>query len=198
MFYGRQLPELDTYFSQYGRILAGTGSRSLTLESKEDKDKVLTKVCEIVSRFDLVLSGAAEGFDAIVAFAAHVSSVPYVLCVPNKGYPDYYWRQTSLTGTDRYWAYEYLEQRSQRVIFTKEDVFGIDDVGVYLDAANNTSSWDKTKGEHFNFVRNAFMVHYATEFVVYNPTSAGTSQCVGLIEKASLPYRVIPKVGTHQ
>ena len=148
--------------------------------------------------FDLVLSGAAEGFDAIVAFAAHVSGVPYVLCVPNKWYPDYYWQQTSLTGTDRYWAYEYLEQRSERVIFTKEDVFGIDDVGVYLDAANNTSSWDKNSGEHFNFVRNAFMVHYATEFVVYNPQSAGTSHCFGLIEQASLPYRVIPKVGTHE
>ena len=188
MFYRQDMTSFDEYFSAFDSILAGTGSRELTLKDEVYKNDILSKLCDEVINYDLVLSGAAEGFDAAVAIAAHLKHVPYVLCVPNKGYPHYYWALNSLTGTDRYWGYEFLEKHAEHVIFIKEDVFNINNNGVYYNQESNSVSWSSNQGEHFNFIRNAFMVRYASKFVAYDSSSRGTSHCIGLIEEADIPY----------
>jgi hypothetical protein len=49
----------------------------------------------------------------------------------------------------------------------------------------------KVGGVHVNFLRNQQMVDLADYFVVYDPSSSGTRDCVQRIQKAGKPWKEI-------
>ena len=162
--------------------IAGTGSRSLVtahLTTHLHVAKWLDTYLEAAkTQWDdgelFVMSGMAEGFDEHLAAAALRLEIPLIAAVPNLSYGQYYWKEHSLTESDRY---------EEWITYTEAafDVVYVCGTQIYVN------------GVHANFIRNQYMVDHANEFLVWDPTSRGTADCVKRIERAQLPYEVIPQ-----
>jgi hypothetical protein len=188
-------------------IVAGTGSRQLQLADGTVKKAVydwlvkqLTMSADKHGDKLRVMSGMAEGFDALLAYTAMQLDIPFIAAVPEKGYGRYYWgppnnkgKGGSVTRTDRLAVFESYLKAAELVVYVKEEVHGITDSGVFLDVENKTASWSRGKGlVNANFVRNDYMAQHpgVKGFFVYDETSSGTSHCVGLLKKLGVSYRV--------
>jgi hypothetical protein len=188
-------------------IVGGTGSRELQLADGTVKKAVydwlvkqLTMSADKHGDKLRVMSGMAEGFDALLAYTAMQLDIPFIAAVPNEGYGRYYWGPKnnagnggSITGTDRLDVFESYLKAAELVVYVKEEVHGITDSGVFLDVKNKTASWDRGKGlVNANFVRNDFMARYpgVKGFFVYDENSSGTSHCVGLLKQFGVLYKV--------
>ena len=161
-------------------ILTGTGSRSLQTASNEGKNTVLATIRSHIEtlRPDFVMSGMAEGFDKALALVALQEGIPLIAAVPNTGYGRYYWSKNSLTGTDRLAEFDKYLAGAKEVVYVCSSIY--------------------EHGVHANFHRNQYMVDRTKEeggwFLVYDPASKGTSDCLRRIKKASLPWFVVPTV----
>lgn len=153
-------------------VVAGTGSRfydpAVDQETARRLDSEMAKSLE--KHPDLVvMSGGAQGWDQELTEVADHLGIPYVLCIPNKGYGAYYWQD------DPEW--KYMLEHAAAVEYTIEDVHGL--TGIYKD------------GKHSNFVRNDRMVELANAFWIFDGGSPGTAQCVRSIRVAGKPHRFL-------
>lgn len=164
-------------------VIAGTGSRSLCVMPYEHGQAVFNRLCieikEAQRQHDnlILMSGGAEGFDHWITMAARACSVPYVLCIPNKGYINYYWTRKSATGADQTQDAADMLAGATDIEYTMEDVLGMSGISY--------------NGTHSNFIRNQRMTDLADEFFVYNATSSGTADCVRRINVANKPWKEI-------
>lgn len=169
--------------SMADRIVAGTGSRSLQDADNATKRAAMGLVTRCLhARLSehpglIVMSGMAEGFDKALALTAIDLGIRLWAAVPNSGYAAYYWGRNSLTGTDQSRLFADIVRRAWRVTYVMEDIYEAS--GLYLD------------GQHSNFVRNDFMVDTADEFLVWDPSSKGTADCLVSIRRARKPYEVL-------
>jgi hypothetical protein len=166
-------------------IVAGTGSRGLKLASQEIKDRAVAATTASLEALKLihgdklrVMSGMAEGFDELIAMVAIKLEIKLIAAVPNKGYGAYYWANHSLTGTNRMGHFNGIIARADKVINVMEDVHGIQR-GLYLN------------GRHSNFLRNDYMVAQANHFLVWDPSSSGTRDCLATIVKSGKPFEIL-------
>lgn len=123
--------------------IAGTGSRKLANHPGlmhtvmlELRDMLLVEKAKH-DKLE-VISGMAEGFDEVIAYAAMIASVPFHAYIPNDGYGDYYWAKNSVTGRDRIQDWNKLISAAASVQYICN--------GIYQN------------GIHSNFVRNCAMV----------------------------------------
>lgn len=158
-------------------VLAGTGSRSLRTAPREVQVDAMERCTEAVARRVLehgdrlvVMSGAAEGFDELLARVAIRLRVRLHLALPNRGYAAYYWGRASLLERDRSAEFTQIARYAEQITYVMEDVHGTREL--------------KKDGLHANFWRNLFMVQTADDFLVWNLTSKGTAHCVEAIKKA--------------
>ena len=165
-------------------IVAGTGPRRLQVADRETCARAVEAVTEAVAGLKqrhggalVVMSGMAEGFDSLLAWAALRAGVRLWCAVPNRGYGAYYWGRYSLTGTDRTAEFTRYLHAAWRRTFVTEDVYGGD--------VRNLN------GVHSNLARNVWMVEQADEFLVWDPISRGTARCLAGIQKAGKPYRIL-------
>ena len=165
-------------------ILAGTGSRSLETAESDIKDAVKRFVIGRLSAEKtrtngdlMVMSGMAEGFDALLARSALALGIPLWCAIPNKGYGAYYWGRNSITGKDRLNQFHEIVSKAGKVVYVMEDIHR--KRGLYLD------------GQHSNFVRNDYMIAIADDFLIWNPKSSGTKQCYAKILQEKKPYTII-------
>ena len=154
-------------------IIAGTGSRSFVPTDLARAQLHHHLGAVLAAHPDLeLMSGMAEGFDEFIAREAIATGLPFHAAIPNRGYGRYYWGQHSLTGRDRLAEFNELVSQARTVVYVCGN-------NLYLN------------GMHSNFVRNQHMVDRAHEFVVFNPTSRGTADCVRRIVLARKSYEVI-------
>lgn len=162
-------------------VIAGTGSRSFHLvEHQAEPNQRLhdQMVMNLEAHPNLVvMSGGAEGWDETVASIARNLHIPYVMCIPNKGYGDYYWRRHSVHHRDRMAEFDEMLEKAAAIEYVMEDVYH--------------SSRLYVKGVHSNFVRNWRMVELARAFWVYGPTSRGTKDCLDRIKQVGKPYKIL-------
>lgn len=148
-------------------FIAGTGTRQIQLLPNDEKDEVVAAIRAYLESFldeePIVISGMAEGFDSALAHTAVMMEIPFIACVPNRGYGRYYWGQKSLTRRNREDAFNALLSKAIQVEYTNE-VLGVSDL--YYN------------GIHMNFHRNHRMVDLADEVVAWGIQSRGTSECV--------------------
>ena len=177
-------------------VLAGTGSRAMrvqlddpshpehgrALRAQEELAVVLSAAKALYGERLVVLSGASEGLDEELAYAAFQLQIPYVLAIPSPGYGDYYWRRTSQTKRDRTPEWEELLSHAQGVEHTSTDVLGLAANALY-----GPSLLDPRQQLHVNFVRNERMVLLADAFVIYDGGSPGTKHGRELIKGHGLP-----------
>lgn len=164
--------------------LAITGERSLQVADKEVIAYATEQIDNILDRAiakygdDLRgMTGMAEGADALFAARLIAKNVKFTAAVPNKGYGSYYWGRNSVTGKARFKKFmEYLEAADQ-VVYVMEDAHNTNDL--YL------------KGVHSNFIRNQYMVDNADYFLVYNPESRGTSDCLKRIKASNKGFKLL-------
>lgn len=156
----------------YYPVIAGTGSRSFGRNPRRDEivEALIEDFRKPENGTGLVISGGATGWDAWVAHAAIQADLPYVLCLPNRGYGAYYWGRAGIGA-----KFDSMCAQAAAIEYTMEEVH--DRSGLYLN------------GLHSNFVRNLRMVELANQFVVYNPESRGTAHCVKAIEEAKKPWK---------
>lgn len=159
-------------------IVAGTGSRALQTASRETKDAVVNLLQEELNRLReehgehlVVMSGMAEGFDKALAITAINMGIRLWCAVPNRGYGQYYWGRNSKTGQNRMAEFNTILGRAEQVTYVC--------AGVYHN------------GRHANFVRNDFMVGKGSFFLVWDPSSSGTRQCLESIQKAGKPHKIL-------
>lgn len=165
-------------------IVSGTGSRSLVLESNEEKLRILGLVVAKMKAFYddtpglVVYSGGAEGADACYAAAARQLGIPYHLILPNQTYLSYYWKQHSITGTDRSEMAEVMIRGAADIIYCCEGIYGEDphQPGVKM---------------HANFIRNHHLLKDAEWAFVYKPTSSGTSHALTELKRHEVSYSLI-------
>ena len=165
-------------------IIAGTGSRKLQLADPRVKLLVANMVQnELRERNTLytnklvVMSGMAEGFDSLLARAAIGFGIPLWCVLPHKGYGNYYWGDRSVTGQNNMAEFSRILNKAQRVTYVMEDVYHSHGLHV--------------NGRHANHLRNDFMVATADEFLVWDPTSRGTSSCLSSITLAGTPFKIL-------
>lgn len=163
-------------------VIAGTGSRSLAIASYDHVDEIFNQVVDHLveakrTKNVMVMSGGAEGFDHLMTMAARAAKVPFVLVIPNKGYFSYYWIAHSVTGQNQSLDARDMIRDAACVEYVMEEI-------------HNTTNL-RHKGVHGNFWRNQRMVDLADEFLVYNPTSSGTHDCVTRINQANKPWKVV-------
>jgi hypothetical protein len=165
-------------------VVAGTGPRRLQVADRATCARAVTAVTEAVDGLHrrhggrlVVMSGMAEGFDSLLAWAALRAGVRLWCAVPNRGYGAYYWGRASLTGRDRLAEFTRCLNVAWRRTFVMEDIHGT--TSLHLG------------GVHANFVRNDWMIERADEFLVWDPTSRGTAHCLAGVRKAGLPYRIL-------
>jgi hypothetical protein len=161
-------------------IIAGTGSRSLhNASAKLRADIVFEISLRLMSKNpEFVISGMAEGFDELLARQALNMRIPLWCAIPNHGYGAHYWGERSLSGQNRLKEFLAIVERAEKVTYVMEDI--------------HHSKALSYKGRHSNFWRNDFMVEQADQFLVYDPSSRGTKQCLGSIIAANKPYTIIP------
>jgi len=165
-------------------VVAGTGSRSLQSSDLKVKQAVCEQIrlnlLDLYAKWGsdlIVMSGMAEGFDKALAVVAMQMRLPLWCAIPNKGYSRYYWGKKSLTGKDQCYEFDAILHYAMHITYVMEDIHNTD--SLYLN------------GLHSNFVRNNYMVEQAEYFLVYNPESAGTRQCLSQIKKANKPYKIL-------
>jgi hypothetical protein len=158
-------------------VLAGTGSRGLRTASPEVRAHAATQVNNRLGKafaergdYLIVMSGMAEGFDHLLAAIALKLGIPLWCAIPNKGYGHHYWHRNSVTGSSQFAEWCRILDSAHRVTYVMEDVHGTSEL--YLN------------GLHSNFVRNAWMVEQADDFLVWDPSSKGTAHCVKAIRGA--------------
>lgn len=166
-------------------IVAGTGARELQVVDVFTKERVVGHIDEQLhvrkeEHGDnlIVMSGMAEGFDKALALRALALNIKLWCAIPNKGYANYYWRDHSLTGMNMINEFNNIIDRAWRVTYVMEDIHGLDNQ-LYLG------------GRHSNFLRNDFMVEQATEFLVWDPQSRGTRDCLASIREAGKRYMIL-------
>ncbi|GGN39587.1 hypothetical protein FHR83_006686 [Actinoplanes campanulatus] len=158
-------------------VLAGTGSRSLRVAPHEVQveamhrctEAVAARVLEHGSRL-VVMSGAAEGWDELLARVAIRLGVRLHLMLPSRSYAAYYWGRASVLERDRTAEFAEIQAAAWKVTFVAEQILGTTAL--------------KVDGLHINFHRNLIMVETADSFVVWDPTSRGTAHCVEAIRRA--------------
>ena len=150
-------------------VLSGTGSSSIHTNqqlcgrlSSVIHDEIRSQL--LVYPELMILAGGARGFDFLLAQAAMVLGIDYVLALPNQGYKNYYW--PDITPAEQ----EVFDHASKTIYVCKS---------LYVD------------GLHSNFVRNNFMVEHSDFMLVYNPVSPGTKHCFGTIKKVGRLHKVI-------
>jgi len=160
---------LFTEFISGRFVIAGTGSRSYR-RTDEVFDRLYQQTSLFAEKYpDLVLmSGGAQGWDTEIANVAWLLNVPFVMCIPNKGYGPYYWKN-NLDG------WYFMLACAAAIEYTMEDVYQSN--SLYLN------------GVHSNYVRNSRMVELADAFFVYDAGSSGTRDAVKKIEQAGKPYK---------
>ncbi len=177
------------------RIIMGTGSRSMVTDPNA---KAIYKILEdyvlgIAERHGgvLLISGMAEGWDEAIAKVGMRNNIPYHVYIPTQNYGEYYWRDHSVTSTNRIEMFNQLVDGAQRVTFL-EEVYGpytmTNQGPKYLvDSDGETNIW-----LHANFARNAVMVQNSEIALVYNPQSPGTRDAVARLRRARKQYEVYP------
>ncbi|BAL87322.1 hypothetical protein AMIS_21020 [Actinoplanes missouriensis 431] len=158
-------------------VLAGTGSRSLRTAPRGLQveamhlctERVAQRVLEHGSRL-VVMSGMAEGFDELLARVALRQGVRLWCVIPSKSYLRHYWGRNSLLERDRLAEAGEIVGQAWKVTYVAEQILGTTAL--------------KVDGLHINFHRNLFMTDAADDFVVWDPTSAGTAHCVKAIRQA--------------
>lgn len=152
-------------------IFSGTGSRDLALAPPVHRASVSYFIRrELLKRLpESVISGGAEGFDHLLALNALTLEIPLILAVPSPDYGEYYWTKKSITGMSRASEWNEMLEHAARVVYV--------------------SSWHMNG--RANLIRNQWMVDNADDFLVYKPSSRGTSDCVRRIEAAGKPYTVV-------
>lgn len=167
-------------------VLAGTGSRSLESEDVTVKGDVYRLIREELLPFRnkpskefVVMSGMAEGFDKLLAVVALELNIKLWCAIPNKGYGKYYWGEKSLTGENRFAEYLHIVKQATYLTYVMEEIHNCRYGELYLN------------GRHANFIRNDFMVKIANEFLVWEPTSAGTKDCLKTIKRYEKPFKIL-------
>jgi len=176
----------------------GTGSRSLQTAPVARKLEAveLVKVQlgqDIETHGDNLrgCTGMSEGFDKLLALQYIDLNVPFEAAVPSKDYGDYYWRDHSLTGKNMLAQFKDILDAAVKVTYIKEDILGITEPGVYINEKEMTASWKRSHGRHINFIRNDYMVELCDHFMVWDPSSPGTKDCLASIKAAGKPYTVL-------
>lgn len=161
----------------YEFIVGVTGSRSLQTAPVEDQQRILDHMTAEFTRLKekygsvLVITGMAEGFDALCARAAQLAEVDYWCAIPSPDYADYWWKSNSQLGYDR------------------SEVFQ----GYVDKAVGHTFVCDKHlyRGAEMN-IRNEWIVSRAQGFYAYPVGSrGGTRDCMNRIKNAGLPIIVV-------
>lgn len=158
-------------------VLAGAGSRSLRVAPRDVQVEAMrrctayveARIAEHGERL-VVMSGAAEGWDELLARVALRLGVRLWLALPNKGYARHYWGRASLLERDRTTEFAEITSAAWKVTYVMEQIHGTTAL--------------KVDGLHANFWRNTFMVDTGQDFAVWNPTSTGTAHCVKAIKAA--------------
>lgn len=164
-------------------ILAGSGTRSLATASEREQQATTEAITLRVGELEavhgqnlIVMSGMAEGFDALLAEVALRKGIRLWCAVPHKNYGPFYWGSLSRTGEDRTQAFNGYLKAAWHVTFIMEDVFQTKGI--------------QFRGRHSNFWRNDFMVEKAHDFVVQGGLSGhltmtrGSAHCVQAIKNA--------------
>lgn len=166
----------DEMFDHYGFMVMGTGSRSAVTDEnpKAIYDHLEARVLQLHEQFPnlVLISGMAEGWDEMIASVGYRNEIPYDVYLPHPTYGEYYWRDHSVKGHDRYGYFQLLVRGARRVHIVSQTLY----VGTL----------------HANFVRNARMVEMCDMALVYKPTSSGTRDAVGRLVSARKPYEVYP------
>jgi hypothetical protein len=103
------------------------------------------------------------------------TELPLLAAIPNKGYANYYWKNNSMTGSDRMADFQILADYASntgRIHYVSQGIYGAD-------------------GRHSNFHRNEWMVAQADIVWVYNPSTRGTSQCYEHCKRVGKPTHLI-------
>jgi predicted Rossmann-fold nucleotide-binding protein len=158
-------------------VLAGTGSRSLRTAPREVQvaamdlcmERVAQRIVEHGSRL-VVMSGGAEGLDELLARVAIRLGVRLHLVLPSKSYASHYWGRKSVLGRDRLAEFAEIVAAAWKTTCVAEQI--LHTTSLYVD------------GLHINFHRNLIMTEWADDFVVWDPSSRGTSHCVSTIRAA--------------
>lgn len=171
--------------------IAGTGSREL-VQDEEKFGQVLLYLIDLLGKAQVkhgkslqVISGMAEGFDEALARAALVTGVDLVAAVPSRGYSKYYWKDHSLTDTNRFADFQKLAQYANStggVVYT---------CGCVKSQPAKCGHWD---GKIYNFTRNEWMVDRADILWVYNPATKGTGQAYSYAKSKGIRTYLIPVV----
>lgn len=164
--------------------IAGTGSRKLQIAAPEKKRWVYSELIRVLSSAKeihggklWVMSGMAEGFDKALATAAIQLEIPLHCAIPTKTYGHWYWGGHSETGEDMEHMFNVMIGLAADVTYVMEDIYGTS--SLYLN------------GKHANFVRNDWMVENADYFVVYDPSSPGTSNAFATIKRSKKPFLLL-------
>lgn len=166
-------PEITTP----GYKVCGTGPRAIEtwpVRARQDLRTVIVNKLDglRIDHDDLVVvSGMAEGFDAMLASVATEMDIPFVACVPNPSYGSYYWGQKSQTGTNRLDEYLSLIELATEVVFCSQTIY------CYPDG----------KRIHSNFYRNEVMVDNSDQVLAYYTDSGGTIHCIRYAEDNRIP-----------
>lgn len=152
-------------------IIAGTGSRSYAGQLDKKLDQYIRFQLGVHGSELRLMSGMAEGWDEAIARIAIANNIAFITVIPNKGYGQYYWGSHSTTGRNRMAEFNDYLAKAAEVVYVSTTLY--------------------VNGQHSNFVRNQYMVDHADEFVVFNPTSPGTRDCVARIQAVQKPYHII-------
>lgn len=154
------------------KYLAGTGPRQMVTWNSTLLQEVVDRTTQAIEPWTEVddvtlISGFAEGFDTVIILAAMQLSLPYIGCIPNRGYGRYYWGKNSLTGRDRMEQFNGYVADAVEIEYTNE-YYGTD--GLYRN------------GKHMNFWRNQRMVDRADGLLAWakdkKEADGGTKDCV--------------------
>lgn len=154
------------------KFLSGTGTRQIAAWSPDDQREVLDITIQAIEPWveadDVTLvSGFAQGFDTVIILAAMELDLPYIGCIPNRGYGRYYWGKNSVTGKDAYTQYlEYLDGAVE-IEYTNE-FYGTN--SLYY------------QGKHMNFWRNQRLVDRGDGLLAWaeskKEADGGTKDCI--------------------
>lgn len=159
-------------------IIAGSGTRKLQSASPQLKHHILGELLHILGQYKedkgdslVVMSGMAEGFDKALAVAALQLEIPLHLAIPTKTYGRHYWGKTSLTGEDREFEFDTYVEMATKVTYVMEEIHNVHN-SLYLGS------------KHANFIRNDYMVENGDYFLIYDPSTPGTGNCLASVKRA--------------
>lgn len=172
-------------------VVASTGPRSLQTADRPTCARAVAAIQDAIAELHnqhgdrlVLMSGMAEGWDSLIAWAALRSRIRLWCAVPHRTYGAYYWGRRSLTGLNRANEYTSILNRAWRRTFVMEDT-------------HHTGSLH-LGGVHANMIRNQWMVDVAHEFLAWNAAgSRGTADCVARIQAAGKPWRDLSTADGH-